>query len=188
MSARLVPPSAAYQQSCVEAFREGFRRGDQPAKAEDEIEEIEADFQDYIDRLTVKTGDILLPDGERIPRAPGDIYWLVDGSDFIGEAGVRYALNPWLTQIGGHVGYGIRPRFQNQGYGKLILRLALARCWDQGVRRALVTCYDHNIPSARVIEANGGVLENLIDDPRGGGKSRRYWIDLETRPSEAERG
>jgi predicted acetyltransferase len=178
MAASLVLASTAYAASYVEAFREGFRRGDQPARKPGEIDAIEADFDAFFARLTIKTGDIVLPNGEVIPRVPSDVFWLVDGEAFIGEAGVRYTLNDWLLQIGGHVGYGIRPAFQRQGYGKLILKLALEILRDHGVKRALVTCYDKNVGSAKIIEANGGVLENLIDDPRGGGKSRRYWIGL----------
>lgn len=176
MAASLVLASLVYAESYVEALREGFRRGDQPSMSTAEIDEIEADFKTFLARLTIKTGDITLPNGELIKRVPSDIFWLVDGETFIGEASVRYALNDWLLQIGGHVGYGIRPRFQRQGYGKLILKLALDILEEHGIEKVLVTCYDHNVGSARIIEANGGVLENLIDDPRGGGRSRRYWI------------
>ena len=178
MVASLVLASPVYAESFIEALREGFRRGDQPAKKPGEIDKIEADFDTFFANLTRKTGDIVLPNGERIPRVPSDVYWLVDEKTFIGEAGVRYTLNDWLLLIGGHVGYGIRPAYQRQGYGKLILKLALDILRARGIEKALVTCYDHNVGSARIIEANGGVLANLIDDPRGGGKSRRYWIDL----------
>ncbi|MGI9510085.1 MAG: GNAT family N-acetyltransferase [Geminicoccaceae bacterium] len=178
MAASLTLASPVYAESYIDALREGFRRGDQHAKKPGEIDTIEVDFMTFFADLTRKTGDIVLPNGEKISRVPSDIYWLVEGETFIGEAGVRYTLNDWLLQIGGHVGYGIRPSYQRRGYGKLILQLALDILRAHGVEKALVTCYDHNVGSARIIEANGGVLENLIDDPRGGGRSRRYWIDL----------
>ncbi len=178
MGASLVLASPRYQAEYIEALHEGFRRGDNPKKTRSEIGRIEADFATFFAELTKKTGDIVLPDGTTIPRVPSDIFWLLDGEAFIGETGVRYLLNDWLLQVGGHTGYGIRPKLQRQGYGKLILRLALEKLKERGIERALVTCYDHNIGSAKVIEANGGILENLIDDPRGGGKSRRYWINL----------
>lgn len=177
-SASLVLASPAYERDYVQALREGFRRGDQAAMKPGAIDRIEADFDGFLAELTRQTGDILLPGGKLIPRVPQDMCWLVEGERFIGETGIRYRLNDWLIQIGGHVGYGIRPKFQRQGYGKLILKLALRRLKAAGIERALVTCYDHNIASAKVIEANGGLLENVIDDPRGGGRSRRYWIDL----------
>jgi predicted acetyltransferase len=42
----------------------------------------------------------------------------------------------------------------------------------------LVTCLEDNLTSARIIEANGGELENVIEDPVGRGRLRRYWIAL----------
>lgn len=186
MAASLVLASPRYRAGYVEALREGFRRGDNPEKTDEEIDRIDADFKGFVAELTDQTGYVKTPSGdflrtptgEKIAKVPYDVCWLVDGDIFIGEAGVRYELNPLLLQIGGHAGYGIRPKFQRRGYGKLILKLALEKLRERGVERALVTCYDHNIGSAKIIEANGGVLENLIDDPRGGGQSRRYWIDL----------
>jgi predicted acetyltransferase len=32
------------------------------------------------------------------------------------------------------------------------------------------------LASARIIEANGGALENVTCDPAGRGRLRRYWI------------
>jgi predicted acetyltransferase len=186
MGASLVPASPAYKEEYVRALREGFRRGDKAAMTPGEIDGIEADFAGFLAELTRQTGDVQLPDGTLIPRVPQDICWLVDGRTFIGETGIRYRLNDWLIRIGGHVGYGIRPSFQRKGHGKLILKLALDRLRAAGVERALVTCYDHNVGSAKVIEANGGVLEDIIDDPRGGGRSRRYWIGLRS-PDPASR-
>ena len=178
MSAKLVLASMDFQNDFVQALREGFSRGDAHAMKPDEIDVIEADFESFFADYTKQTGDILLPNGQSVPRVPQDNCFLVDDETFIGGAAIRYRLNDWLMQVGGHVGYGIRPKFQRQGYGKLILKLALQRLRHAGVERALLTCYDHNIGSQKIIEANGGVLENVIDDPRDGGKSRRYWIDL----------
>ncbi len=178
MGASLLLASTNYREDYVQALREGFRRGDQQKMKPGAIDKIEADFEGFIAELTRQTGDIVLPNGKLVPRVPYDMCWLVDDKTFIGETSVRYRLNDWLMQIGGHVGYGIRPTLQRRGYGKLILKLALDRLRTNGVEQALITCYDHNVASAKVIEANGGILDNIIDDPRGGGKSRRYWIDL----------
>jgi predicted acetyltransferase len=41
-----------------------------------------------------------------------------------------------------------------------------------------VTCRDDNLASARIIEANGGRLENVVDDLAERGRTRRYWISL----------
>jgi predicted acetyltransferase len=109
---------------------------------------------------------------------PFSVFWLIEGDAFIGEANVRHDLNAYLIKEGGHVGYGIRPSRRRQGYGKLILALALKECRRLGLTRVLVTCLEDNLASARIIEANGGKLENVIEDPGGRGPLRRYWIAL----------
>jgi predicted acetyltransferase len=109
---------------------------------------------------------------------PFSIRWLVEGEEFIGEASIRHELNDWLLREGGHVGYGIRPSRQRQGYGRLILALALAEFRRLCIERVLVTCDDENLASARIIEANGGVLENVVDEAVQCRRLRRYWISL----------
>jgi len=58
------------------------------------------------------------------------------------------------------------------------LRLALEQAKSLGLPRVLVTCKDGNIASARTIERNGGVLEDVREAP-GHGSVRRYWIQLD---------
>ena len=42
----------------------------------------------------------------------------------------------------------------------------------------LLTCLQDNAASARIIEVNGGELENVIAGLAGRGPLRRYWIAL----------
>lgn len=177
-AAELVPPSMRYARSFVAALREGFRRGEQDELPERRIRQIEADFARYIDDITDQRGSIRLPTGQIVPKVPFSVHWLVEGDEFIGEAQLRHRLNDYLINEGGHVGYGIRPARRRQGYGRLILALALEECRRLDLRRVLVTCLEDNVASARIIEANGGELENVIDDPAGRGRLRRYWITL----------
>ena len=54
-----------------------------------------------------------------------------------------------------------------------MLAAALAYCRDTlGLARVLVTCAEPNTASRRVIEANGGNLENTVDG------ECRFWIAL----------
>ena len=119
-----------------------------------------------------------MPTGQIVPKVPFSVFWLVEGDEFIGETHVRHKLNDYLIKEGGNVGYGIRPSRQGQGYGKLILALALDECRRIGLARVLLTCLQDNVASARIIEANGGELENVIAYPAGRGPLRRYWIAL----------
>ncbi|MBR5982007.1 MAG: GNAT family N-acetyltransferase, partial [Firmicutes bacterium] len=100
---------------------------------------------------------------------------------FIGRVNIRHRLVPHLEQFGGHIGYMIRPTEQGKGYGRM--QLAMALDWvreNLDLDRVLVTCDDDNIRSARVIEANGGVLENKVENFEFGKTvlTRRYWIEL----------
>jgi predicted acetyltransferase len=176
--AQLVRPSPRYARSYVLALREGFRRGAQDVLSGRQIRQIEADFARYVDLITDQKGSIRLPTGETVPKVPFSLYWLVEDDEFIGEAQLRHRLNQHLIKEGGHIGYGIRPARRRRGYGTMILALTLEQCRRLGIRRVLVTCLEDNIASARVIEANGGVLENVIDAPGGRGSLRRYWISL----------
>jgi predicted acetyltransferase len=124
MAARLARPSVRHARSYVAALREGFRRGAQEVVPERRIRQIEEDFGAYIAAITDQTGQVRLPNGEIVPKVPFSVFWLIEGDAFIGEANVRHELNAYLIKEGGHVGYGIRPSRQRQGYGKLILALA----------------------------------------------------------------
>jgi len=98
----------------------------------------------------------------------------VDGV-VVGRVSVRHTLNDYLREVGGHVGYAVGPEHRRRGYATQMLRQSVARLADLGVDRALVTCDDDNVGSAAVIEACGGVLEDVrtTDD---GVRKRRYWI------------
>jgi predicted acetyltransferase len=93
----------------------------------------------------------------------------------VGRSSIRFELNDFLRAKGGHIGYAVRPAHRRRGYATEILRQSLVVARAGGVGRALVTCDDDNIGSATVIEANGGVLEDIVDD--AGVALRRYWID-----------
>ncbi len=94
----------------------------------------------------------------------------------LGAINLRYELNEYLYQFGGHIGYGVRPSERGKGYATAMLGLALEKCKEAGLKRVLLTCDTWNTASARVMEHNGGVLENVVS--RGDGHIARYWIEL----------
>lgn len=73
----------------------------------------------------------------------------------------------------------IRRDQRGKGYGKEALRLALVELRKLGEKRALLTVVPDNAPSIRVIEANGGRLENTVSDGETGKQFRRYWIEMD---------
>ena len=115
------------------------------------------------------------PDEELPPdRVRNTVLWWVDGDEVLGRISIRHDLTPHLFEIGGHIGYMIAPHVRRRGHATALLRDALPVAAAHGITRALITCDDDNVASAKVIEANGG----LLDDVRHG--KRRYWVP--TRP------
>ena len=116
--------------------------------------------------------------GENLPEGsvPSSTFWLIDNDEFIGHVNIRHRLNDQLEIIGGHIGYAIRPGRQAMGYGMQILKLALSRAKALGIDRALVTCNTDNVASRRIIEKNGGELQDEITVD--GKPVLRFWISL----------
>jgi predicted acetyltransferase len=85
---------------------------------------------------------------------------------------VRHELNEGLLELGGHIGYSVRPSERRRGLASYTCAWGLDHLRSLGADRALITCDDDNAASAATILRNGGVLE----DVRGG--KRRYWVDL----------
>lgn len=136
------------------------------------------DFGRYVeDRLDWKKGKSL-PDG----WVPASTFWLIrDDNIIVGTSSLRHELTEHLRNIGGHIGYNIRPSERGKGYGTAILALTLEKAKELGLKRVLVTCDDNNIASAKVIEKNGGTLEDKYWSDELEQPKRRYWIDLKGR-------
>lgn len=100
----------------------------------------------------------------------GTYLWMVDDDEVVGRISLRHALTPWLLEVAGHIGYAVRPTARRQGHATRALGLMLPVAADHGLTDVLVTCDEDNVGSRAVIEANGGVLE----DVRGG--KLRFWI------------
>lgn len=106
-------------------------------------------------------------------HVPATFFWVFDDTDpdtYLGSLAIRHSLTPFLLEVGGHIGYSVRPTARRRGVATAALRLALPHAAAVGVDPALVTCDVDNVASARVIEANGGVLEDVRGD------KRRYWV------------
>jgi predicted acetyltransferase len=101
---------------------------------------------------------------------PATTLWWVDGHDYLGRLAIRHRLTPQLLNLGGHIGYDVRPSARRRGHATAMLAAGLPVASDLGIDPVLVTCDEHNIGSRKVIEGNGGVLE----DKRG--IKLRFWV------------
>lgn len=164
---RLIEPALKYKKSYMLAMKEFAR---ETGRKQFNVKDLNNDFSAFIEIKRNHKKGINLPKG----YVPCSYYWLMDGSEFIGETTIRHKLNGTLSKEGGHIGYGIRPTKRKMGYGNKILSLALQKARKLGIRKALLTCDDDNVGSWKIIENNGGILQNKI---KYNGKTiRRYWV------------
>lgn len=106
-------------------------------------------------------------------------YLLVDENNHIyGGTNIRHELNNNLLRCGGNIGYLIRPIERGKKYGNLILNLGLEECRKNGLDKVLVCCREENIASKKVIEKNGGIYENSLQNKENNKIYRRYWINI----------
>lgn len=169
---QLVLPSIKYNQSYLDALEEskdevGVTILRKPKEGEP--------FEEFIKNIQSESKGLHLPEG----WVPATELWLIDNEVFIGYVSIRHSLTDHLLKIGGHIGYWIRPSKRNMGYGKKILGLSLSEAKNLGISKVLITCDDTNIGSRRIIEDNGGILENIVENGKNYHLKRRYWIVLE---------
>ncbi len=127
----------------------------------------------YCERLESQRFDVDLPEG----RVPATFLVAVAEGQIVGRVSIRHALNAYLAEVGGHIGYGVRPGFRRKGYATAILRQSIVVASSIGLERVLVTCDEDNVGSAKVIENCGGVLENVAAGRDGSVPKRRYWVE-----------
>ncbi len=169
---KLVKPSLEYKDSFLEAESEYEKEGKpRHASPTSTFRELETDFEKYLKRVSDDEKGVNMKEG----YVPCTASWLVDNGKFIGSVNIRHRLNEHLRNIGGNIGYSIRPSARKNGYGTKILELALPAAKSLGIDKVLITCDDDNIGSAKIIEKNGGVLENKVEHE--GKLKRRYWIE-----------
>ena len=165
---KLVEPSEKYMKSYIEAFEEYKKHdvssyGFSDATTTNVLEK----FDNYKKERNLKSG-----------RVGAHFFWLVDDENdyFIGEITIRHNLNEALERYGGHIGYGIRRSEWNKGYGTRMLELALIEAKKIGLCEILITCDDDNTGSARVMEKNGFVFSDKIENIFNGETivTRRY--------------
>ena len=167
----LAEPSLTYKESFLAGTRESQAEG---LELYINLDKISTDFEAFLHMLRDASNRAKIPP-ERVPMSD---YWLIDGDDYVGRLSLRHELNDALLLWGGHIGYQIRPSKRRRGYGKEILRLGLIKAKERGLRHVLVTCDEDNTGSRKIIEFNGGQLENIIEVSDSPVRKMRYWIDI----------
>lgn len=97
----------------------------------------------------------------------------------VGRVSTRLTLNGWLRSVGGHIGYGVRPKWRRQGVATRLLRHGVAVLGAHGTTEALVTCDSTNLASTRLLEKAGARFDRCVE--ADGRQLRHYWMDTPSR-------
>jgi predicted acetyltransferase len=174
----LVEPTTAVRRSFLEAWGElddseqrwmgarGFFQEWSREQAEDPVE-----FARMVDAIRAQADESVPPPADIVHET---MLWFVDGIDWIGRVAIRHDLTPALLELGGHIGYFVRPSARRRGYATQMLSQSLPIAARLGIDPALLTCDEDNEVSRRVILAAGGELE----DERHG--KLRFWVPTRT--------
>jgi predicted acetyltransferase len=167
----LIVPTASFHLAWLEAHCEwgSGQHEDGFGLAEaDDIETAEG-FAKWIGRLVDQSNSTAAVDAG---HARCSYRWIVDGTELLGGIALRHEFTDFVARMG-HVGYGVRPSGRGRGVATWALGQMLDEARVVGLKRVLIVCAADNLASARVIEKNGGVLD---DGPSHGLLQRRYWI------------
>jgi ribosomal-protein-serine acetyltransferase len=170
----LVTPTAEHEEQAMEYKREHDEHGEHHIHGSSGFYHAE-NYGEWLEKV-IAGEHIIYDDLVRCST-----YFAVVDGKIVGTISVRHKLNDSLLKNGGHIGYGVRPTERRKGYASKMLILALAKCNELGIEKALVTCDKNNIASRQTILTKGGVMENEIMDEEGN-MMQRYWINIGGRP------
>jgi predicted acetyltransferase len=161
---KLVVPSLAHLDGYADALRRGWSpdnvRLEEAAREElSAIDKDPAAFVASLDDREARGGPITLPDGSQVARLPGYRRWLWDG-EFCGSIGFRWQPGTEVLPPSclGHIGYAVVPWKRRLGYASQALALLLPEARKEGLAYVELTADLDNLPSQKVITANGGAL------------------------------
>jgi predicted acetyltransferase len=167
---KLVRPTVSLQESFLEALVE-FQEEKIAWLMDLKVDVLRRDFAKYVEaqgnKRTLWTKDTPVDE---------TVLWADLKGIFVGQISIRHKLNADLQIMGGHIGYETRPTYRQHGIASSMLRQSLPIARSLGIQKALLTCNDDNGPSIKVIEKNGGVLEETKPQFEGGPLKRYYWI------------
>ena len=126
-------------------------------------------YEDWLENNQNQEMGINLPEGW-VPAI--QLVAFSEKGQALGFLNLRLRLSDYLLEVGGHIGYSIRPSERGKGYAKETLRQGLQVAKEKNIKKALVTCSVNNPASRAVILANGGLIEDVRN------RVERYWIEV----------
>jgi predicted acetyltransferase len=172
---QLLVPSLAHLDAYADALRRGWSpdnvRLEEAAREELElIAEDRAAFVAALDDREARHGPITLPDGSQVPRLPGYRRWMWDDG-FCGSINFRWqpGTSALPSHCLGHIGYSVVSWRQRRGYATRAVAMMLPEARKEGLDYVELTTDVDNLPSQKVITANGGAfIKRFHKDPAYG--------------------
>ena len=132
------------------------------------------DFPAYVARVEAFNAGGLFSEG----GVPGLYLVAEERGEIVGRLSLRYRLNAYLREFGGHLGYCVLPAYRRRGHAATMLLAGLGMLWQRGLEEALVTCDEDNAASIAVIERGGGRHVKTRLGEKKGDVGKRHYVFL----------
>jgi predicted acetyltransferase len=156
----LITPSIQYITTYREALHEFILESEYPSSIVEALSNLPAEIErlQNLDKSNAQSRAV-----------PQSVLWLMSDEKYVGTIIIRHQASGRTPEIASHIYYEIRPSERGKGYGTLMLRLGLAVALRLGIKHPILSCYEDNVASLKIIEANGGRLleRHVIADSEG---------------------
>ena len=155
---KLVFPNMLYKEKAIQFINEFYEyNSDVNGSNELDVYLEKLTYEEWIKNVLADVDIANIPK----PRVPALTYFYVREDDdiIVGMINIRLALNDFLKEEGGHIGYCIRPTERKKHYATNMLNDALKVCETLGIKEVILACSKSNIASANVIKNCKGKLE-----------------------------
>lgn len=173
MTNRLIEPTARWK-TPVQTFRQEMIEKQSILAGMGSLRE-NADFEAWLTRNARFEKQETVPDG--FVRSTQYIYANLEEKKVVGMIQLRYELNDYLKNFGGHIGYSITPSERRKGYGKAMLQACFIKAKEAGFRKVLITCNPENEGSRQVILSSGGQYEATVYHEEENRHYEKYWLN-----------
>lgn len=175
MTVRLVQPTFEWQTE-IQAFLREMQENKSTMAGMGSLEQMPS-VAHWLARNEQNQNPATVP--SHLVRAIQYLYVNLETREIIGMIQLRCALNEYLKDFGGHIGYSIAPSKRRQGYGVKMLQACLVEAKKQGLTKVLLTCDPDNTASRKIIQANGGIYVEKVFEPEEARWYEKYWIIIE---------